>query len=112
MSNPDVHLDEGERATPLHLVPTCMHLRHKLMYVDARHMTRGLVDDSSETRQYWCMLSQDARGADGAGVTPSMCGSGRPCFHGRPQSTVALRTMNGRALDGRTEAERSAEGSV
>jgi len=88
----DFHEDNDGTERPLHMVPTCMHLRHKLMYVDARHMTRGLVDDSSTTRHYWCELSQDARGADGGGVEPRGCASGRSCFRGRPHSIVALRT--------------------
>lgn len=61
---------------------TCLRLRHKLMYVDARHMTPGLVDDSSDTRLYWCQLTQDCRGPDGAGAAPNLCSASRACYEG------------------------------
>ncbi len=67
----------------LTVVQTCLNLRHKLMYVDIDHMTPGLVDDSSETRIFWCQVSQDSRGPDRDGVTPSLCSASRNCYCGR-----------------------------
>lgn len=68
---------------PLQLVQTCLNLRHKLMYVDIDHMRPGHVDVNSETRQYWCQLSQDARGPDRQPVTPTDCSASRECYCGR-----------------------------
>ena len=67
---------------PLEYVQTCVRLRHKLMYVDIDHMQPGLVDAGSSTRQYWCQLTQDARGPDGVPVSPEACSASRPCFCG------------------------------
>jgi len=80
-----VQAAHGEGAAPpgLHLVQTCVNLRHKLMYVDIEHMQPGLVDDSSTTRQYWCQRTQDARGPDGAPVSPQACSASRECHCGR-----------------------------
>ena len=69
-TDPTVHLD---------LVETCVNLSHKNMYVMLEHMHRGLVDDSSTTRCFWCVVSQDERGPDRQGVTPGDCSRGRPC---------------------------------
>lgn len=66
-----------------HFVQTCVNLRHKLMYVDTDHMQPGLVDDASTTRQYWCQRTQDARGPDGAAVSPQACSASRECHCGR-----------------------------
>lgn len=60
----------------LEMLPCCLDLRHKMMDVDVRHMTPGLVDDSSETRVFWCMRTQDFLGPDGEVVDPDACGSG------------------------------------
>ena len=68
---------------PVKLHVTCLHLRHKLMYVDARHMQRGMVDDSSDTRVFWCSKTQDCLGPDGEPVSPGDCSQGRQCYcHG------------------------------
>ncbi len=62
------------------LVPACLHLRHKMMFVDDRHSRIGMVDDSSDTRVFFCRLSQEALGPDGAPVSPTECTPGRQCF--------------------------------
>ncbi|MGD9690752.1 MAG: hypothetical protein AB7K52_14620 [Phycisphaerales bacterium] len=67
---------------PVALTITCLHLRHKLMYVDDRHATPGLVDDSSSTRVFLCLKSHDALGPDGEPVSPRLCNSSRPCHCG------------------------------
>ena len=77
----DVPIAEGGPAP--HFIQTCVNLRHKLMYVDSDHMQPGLVDDSSTTRQYWCQRTQDARGPDGAPVSPQACSASRECHCGR-----------------------------
>ena len=64
----------------INLRPACMHLRHKLVYVDDRHARMGEVDDSSDTRVFFCVLSQDALGPDNAPVSPTECTPDRPCF--------------------------------
>lgn len=61
----------------------CMNLRHKLMYVDQRQSTPGLVDDSSDTRIFFCTATQDSLGPDSEPVTARACHPGRPCYcHG------------------------------
>ncbi len=65
---------------PLNLVSTCVSLRHKLMYVDVRHATPGLLDTNSDTRVYWCLKTQDCRGPDGQHVGPCQCSQSRSCF--------------------------------
>jgi MoaA/NifB/PqqE/SkfB family radical SAM enzyme len=65
---------------PVHLQITCANLRHKLMYVDARHTQRGVTDDSSRTRIFWCSKTQDALGPDGEPVNPVICTGSRPCY--------------------------------
>ncbi|MHC4947770.1 MAG: hypothetical protein ACYTG1_05855 [Planctomycetota bacterium] len=67
---------------PLQLKPCCLHLRHKLMYVDERHATPGYVDDSSDTRVFFCIRTQDALGPDGEPASPSDCQASRGCFLG------------------------------
>lgn len=68
---------------PVRLRVTCMHLRHKLMYVDQRHAYRGLVDVNSDTRVYWCACTQDALGPDNSAAGPSDCSGARSCYcHG------------------------------
>ena len=64
----------------VNLVPACLHLRHKMMYVDDRHSRIGAVDDSSDTRVFFCRLSQEALGPDLAPVSPTECTPDRRCF--------------------------------
>lgn len=69
---------------PVKLAPTCLNLRHKLMYVDQRHAQRGMVDADSDTRVYWCARTQDLLGPDGEPVDATSCGEGgRSCYCGR-----------------------------
>jgi hypothetical protein len=75
--------DEVVYDHPVKLHVTCLHLRHKLMYVDQRHMQRGMVDDSSDTRVFWCNKTQSCLGPDGESVSRSDCSQGRGCYcHG------------------------------
>jgi hypothetical protein len=82
MSNPN---DQPiiEYARPVKLRITCQHLRHKLMYVDSRHAVRGMTDNSSDTRVFWCAKTQECLGPDGETVSFSECSMGRGCYcHG------------------------------
>lgn len=67
---------------PLEIIQTCLHLRHKLMYVDVEHMRPGEVDVSSQTRNYWCQLSQESRGPDREPAEPFSCSASRACYRG------------------------------
>jgi hypothetical protein len=68
---------------PLNLKPCCLHLRHKMMYVDPRQATPGLVDDESDSRVFVCQITQSVLGPDDEPVKPTMCDStGRACFRG------------------------------
>ncbi|MBX3359643.1 MAG: hypothetical protein KF745_14585 [Phycisphaeraceae bacterium] len=71
---------------PLVLEPTCPHLRHKMMYCDERQSTPGLVDDTSDTRVFFCIKSMDQFGPDGQPVRPRSCQGGRSCYGGSPAS--------------------------
>ena len=62
------------------LIPACEHLRHKMMYVEDRQSRIGLVDDSSDTRVFFCTLSQEALGPDDAPVSPTECTPDRSCY--------------------------------
>lgn len=64
------------------LTVACKSLRHKLMYVDERHARRGVVDDSSDTRVFFCVRSGDSLGPDGEPVSPSECATSRSCYCG------------------------------
>ena len=64
----------------VHLVPCCIDLRHKLMECDSRHMVRGMVDDSSRTRVFFCACTQDQFGPDRGPVDPESCHTGRGCW--------------------------------
>lgn len=64
------------------LEPCCQHLRHKMMYCDTRHVTRGKVDDSSETRVFFCVKTGDSLGPDAQATCPSDCQAGRRCYEG------------------------------
>jgi hypothetical protein len=77
---------------PLQLAPTCIHLRHKMMYVDERQMTPGFVDNQSDTRVFWCNETMDPLGPDRRPVGPDECRSAtRSCCtmptHARPATT-------------------------
>ena len=65
---------------PVALRVACMHLRHKLMYCDERHGTRGMVDDSSDTRVFLCVKTQEALGPDSEPVSPEDCRPTRTCY--------------------------------
>ena len=65
---------------PVKLHVTCLNLRHKLMYVDERHMQRGMTDNSSDTRVFWCSKTHNCLGPDGAAVAPEDCSRGRACY--------------------------------
>ena len=62
----------------------CQHLRHKMMYCDARHATRGRVDDSSDTRVFFCVQTGEALGPDARGACPQDCQSDRQCYERGP----------------------------
>jgi hypothetical protein len=70
--------------TPVQLKPACIHLRHKMMYVDERQSTPGLVDDSSDTTVYFCTKTQEQLGPDDEPVSPADCSGQRSCFCPRP----------------------------
>ncbi len=72
----------GETEQRMNLKVTCLHLRHKLMYCDERHEQRGLVDDSSDTRVFFCVNTGDALGPDAEAVGPECCNASRACFKG------------------------------
>lgn len=71
---------------PLTLLPTCMNLRHKLMYCDERHMQIGMVDASSQTRVFFCTKTGESLGPDERPVHPHDCGSGRGCHQSPPMA--------------------------
>ncbi len=83
---------------PLNLKPCCLNLRHKMMYVDPRQMTPGLVDDGSDTRVFLCLLTQHVIGPDDEQVSPATCSSeGRACFRGAAGGAVPVEpTINAR----------------
>lgn len=76
--------DVRERAlnplNPSDMVVTCAHLRHKMMYCDERHAQRGIVDDSSDTRVFFCVKTGDALGPDAEAAGPRLCDASRACF--------------------------------
>lgn len=65
---------------PLKLIPTCVKLRHKMMYVDDAQARPGAVDDQSDTRVFWCMVTMDSLGPDDQPVAPDTCADRRTCF--------------------------------
>jgi len=65
---------------PVQLQPSCLNLRHKLMYIDERQTQPGVVDDSSDTRVFFCVKTQDTLGPDGEPAAPTQCGSERSCY--------------------------------
>ena len=66
--------------SPVRLKASCVHLRHKMMYVDVRQATPGLVDDSSDTRVFFCTKTQEQLGPDDEPVSPSDCTTDRSCY--------------------------------
>ncbi len=65
---------------PLQLKPTCLNLRHKMMYVDERQNTPGMVDDTSDTRIFFCTHTHDSLGPDNEPVEPKKCDPSRACY--------------------------------
>jgi hypothetical protein len=85
---------------PLNLQPCCLNLRHKMMYLDPRQMTPGMVDDGSDTRVFLCLLTQSALGPDDGHVSPGKCASeGRGCFKGaaRPMTPSISAPVGGQS---------------
>jgi len=64
----------------LELVPACVHLRHKMMYCDARQERPGMVDVSSDTTVFFCTRTHDALGPDDEPVGPKLCDTSRSCY--------------------------------
>lgn len=81
-------LDSGSEVPPVQLQVACMNLRHKLMYCDERQARPGQVDDSSDTRVFYCVKTQEALGPDGEVVGVKECGVGggasRSCYVASP----------------------------
>ncbi len=73
---------------PVTLRISCQNIRHKMMYVDERHDVRGMVDDSSDTRVFFCVKTHDSLGPDGKPVSPTDCSTGRGCYCAAPSSAV------------------------
>jgi hypothetical protein len=65
---------------PVKLQPACAHIRHKLMYSETSHAVRGMVDDSSDTRVFFCVRTFEALGPDDQPVSPDRCAPGRSCY--------------------------------
>ncbi len=84
--SPKVLDQQGNGFRPLQLEPTCPQLRHKMMYCDERQNTPGLVDDTSDTRIFFCIQSMDQFGPDGRPVAPKACQYGRGCYCGSSPS--------------------------
>ena len=83
---------------PVQLKVSCLHIRHKLMYCDDRHATPGLVDDTSSTRVFFCVKTQEVLGPDGQPVHPSDCRPGRACYcHGAPHEPTEAAPAGGTA---------------
>ncbi|MBI2833170.1 MAG: hypothetical protein HYX76_01925 [Acidobacteria bacterium] len=59
---------------------TCMHLRHKGMYVTAaRDTDEHAFYDRYDATAYWCTRTQKARGPDGRLAHADTCTAGRDC---------------------------------
>ncbi len=65
---------------PIRLQPSCVHIRHKLMYSEKRHAVRGMVDDSDDTRVFFCIKTFEGLGPDDESVGPQDCGPRRSCY--------------------------------
>jgi hypothetical protein len=74
---------------PIRLKPACVHLRHKMMYCDARQSTPGMVDDSSDTRVFFCTKTFDALGPDDDPVSTTDCTASRACYCASPLHATA-----------------------
>lgn len=80
----------SDGAPAIDLRPACVHLRHKLMYCDERQATPGMVDDSSDTRVFFCTRTHESLGPDDEPVSPGDCTPERSCYcrslekHGGP----------------------------
>lgn len=69
----------------IHLQVACLNIRHKMMYLDVRQSALGMVDDSSNTRIFHCVKTQEVLGPDGGHVSPTDCTPDRPCYcRGQP----------------------------
>ncbi len=66
--------------TELSLKPCCQHLRHKMMFCDERHDVPGMVDDSSDTRVFFCAVTQESLSPIGDPVSPTCCTTERECY--------------------------------
>ena len=78
---------------PVQLKVSCLNIRHKLMYCDDRHDAPGMVDDSSDTRVFWCVKTQAVLGPDDRPVHPTACKAGRSCYcHGAPHEPATQAT--------------------
>ena len=77
-----------EGVPPVVLQVACMNLRHKLMYCDERQARAGQVDDSSDTRVFYCVKTQESLGPDGEVVGVKECqggnGAARSCYVASP----------------------------
>ena len=81
---------------PVKLRVSCLHIRHKLMYCDERHAPAGMVDDSSDTRVFWCVKTQESRGPDRGPVRPAECTAARACYcHGGPSEPETQPSIEG-----------------
>ncbi len=96
MNNGNVNINNIEQETndpeltgPLNLKIACIHLRHKLMHCDDRHATPGLVDDSSDTRTFYCVHTQAALGPDDESVSPDECTPSRTCYQEPPHAKLS-----------------------
>lgn len=68
----------------MNLKPACLNIRHKMMYCDERHARTGVVDDSSDTRIFVCIKTQESLGPDGEPVAPARCRRSRSCYSPAP----------------------------
>ena len=68
---------------------SCVNIRHKLMYVDEAQAAPGMVDDTSDTRIFFCIRTHDSLGPDNESVSPKLCHPGRGCYCGAPAPAPA-----------------------
>ncbi|MGD9791425.1 MAG: hypothetical protein AB7Q00_10020 [Phycisphaerales bacterium] len=72
---------------PVQLQVSCRNLRHKMMYCDERQSSPGLIDDTSDTRVFFCIKTFDALGPDHEPVCPKSCTHSRACYHESPAAS-------------------------